>query len=353
MKKRTFVIAVVTLLILALALTVTACKKKEEPVVETPVETTVEPKPVEAIPETVVVETPPEPEEAYHPLISKRYPWAIMINNHADARPQSGMTTASLIYEILVEGRMTRLLMITEDEEALIGPIRSARPAFFDHVLEWQAFYSHVGNYEYVQQHPYGDEIKDMDQFYHAGRAYYRETHRVAPHNMYAPLDLLYEAAEAEGYQIELPEEGLQHFNQYDKYHDYGEAPAALSISFSYDNYTGIDYRWNEEKQMYEKFINGREMVEEFTNEVIEIGNLIILRRPHSKMPNGVHERVEYLGKGEAMYFTGGKMYALTWEKEDHKTPTKYFIDGKELILNPGLTFINVVPDSLEVKIDD
>ncbi len=352
MKRKVFLVILICILMIAMLCGLTACKRNEEPVIETPAETVAE-LPVETPEEPV--ETPEEPpqEETVHPLISERYPWAIMINNHSAARPQSGLSSASLIYEILVEGRLTRLLVITEDAQALVGPIRSARPAFCDFALEWQAFYAHVGNYEYVLNHPYGDEIKDMDQFYHGSNAYYRETHRVAPHNVYANLDDLYEAARSEGYEIDLPEEGLGHFNQYDAYHDYGNAPSAKVISFSYDNYTGLDYRWNDEKQIYEKYINAEAVVEEFTEEVIEIGNIILLRRPHSKMPNGVHEKVEYVGEGEAIYCTGGKMYTVTWKKEDNNTPTKYFIDGEELILNPGLTFINVIPESLEVIFDE
>lgn len=351
MKRRIFI----GLLVLMLLLTsLVACKKKEEPVVEEPVVeepvvVEVEPEP-EPEPEEEIEE---EPEVATHPLVSSRYPWAIMLDNHPDARPHSGLSTASLVYEILVEGRITRLLAITEDESALIGPIRSARPAFFDHVLEWQAFYAHVGNYEYVLQHPHGSEIKDMDQFNHAGNAYYRERHKVAPHNMYSHMDDFYIAAEREGYDIELPEEGLGHFQQYEEYQEHEGGSPATMISFSYDNYTSIDYRWDEETQFYHRYINGRLIREEFQDQTIEIGNLIILPRPHGKMPNGIHERVNYVGEGTATYFTGGQTYELTWEKDDHKTPIKYFLDGEELILNPGLTFINVVPDNLVISVNE
>src|SRR3990170_2448321 len=74
-----------------------------------------------------------------------RLPLAVVIENHLDARPQSGLSKAELVYETLAEGGITRLLAIYLAEDTRLGPVRSNRPYFLDWVSEYKAGYAHVG----------------------------------------------------------------------------------------------------------------------------------------------------------------------------------------------------------------
>jgi len=66
----------------------------------------------------------------------KRRPLAVMIENSPDARPQSGLTHADLVFEALAEGGVTRFMGIfycdVQAEDTTLAPIRSARTYFVD-----------------------------------------------------------------------------------------------------------------------------------------------------------------------------------------------------------------------------
>ncbi|MCD6436198.1 MAG: DUF3048 domain-containing protein, partial [Clostridiales bacterium] len=75
-------------------------------------------------------------------LFDNRKPFALMIDNHVKARPQSGLSSAKIIYEILAEGSITRYMLITDqDTKGDIGPIRSSRPYFLSFAMEYNSLY--------------------------------------------------------------------------------------------------------------------------------------------------------------------------------------------------------------------
>jgi len=93
------------------------------------------------------ITTLPEVKEKESPFGSR--PLSVMVENSEGARPQSGLDKANIVYEVLAEGGITRLLAIYYDQDAEeVGPIRSARPYFVSKSLEHQAIYVHVGGSE-------------------------------------------------------------------------------------------------------------------------------------------------------------------------------------------------------------
>lgn len=286
--------------------------------------------------------------QASGPLFNERYPFAIMISNSPEARPQSGFNKAKVVYEMLVEGRTTRYLMVIDrNDDTLIGPVRSARPSFLNTVLEYDAFYGHVGNSYLVY-----NTIKDFDQFFHGVGAYYRSDHRYAPHNVYAHMDDLYAAAAAEGYEIDLPEEGLSHFEVYEEKQKLSGGTPVSSIAFSYDGSTHYIYRYDEAKNSFLKEVNGTLMQDEYEDDPVTIANFILIRFPdQGYMENGIHRRIEYIGQGVAEYFVQGQKFDITWQKERAETPMKFFLADKELILQPGLTMVNFVEEGMSIDV--
>lgn len=331
------------------------CGKKEEPVVEpveTPEASSVESSVEESNTETVESEVEPAETEVVdtHPLFEDRRPIAIMINNHPEAQPQAGWSHAKIAYEILVEGRITRVLLVSDAETGVIGPIRSARPAFLEITAEYRALYSHVGNYDkVVAPSPMLNYMVDWDEFSHPG--YYRSGHRYAPHNLYGTMEGVYASAEASGVDLTGAPELKDHFQVYDEAKEYDGGSPATSISFTYDGAQQLNYRYDPDSQMYIKSINGIDVIDENTGELLKIANFIILERPHGKMPNGVHEYIDYLTPGNARLFIQGQEFALDYSKPASEQPMVFELDGEQLILNPGFTFINVVPDGTPITV--
>ena len=98
-------------------------------------------------------------------------PVAIMINNIAQARPQRGINDADVLYEIMVEGGITRFMGLFNNYEALgdVGPVRSARDQFFRLVMPFQPLYVHIGRsgitQQYIDDVEYGDLNLDGNGF--------------------------------------------------------------------------------------------------------------------------------------------------------------------------------------------
>src|SRR5260221_8029347 len=80
------------------------------------------------------------------PRDARLLPFAVMIDNHPDARPSSGLAEASLVIEAPVEGGMTRYMAVFDATTTVdqIGPVRSARPYFVDFANAFGALYAQV-----------------------------------------------------------------------------------------------------------------------------------------------------------------------------------------------------------------
>lgn len=343
------------MLITVMAVSLAACKKEEV----LPVQTS---EPIQTVEATVEAEVPtaePQTEEAVqtqeaqiktHPLFADRRPFAMMVNNLKAGRPQSGLADAKVIYEILVEGRITRYLIVTDAQSGLIGPVRSARPAFIQIAAEYDAIYGHAGNLEVVQDIDGFDALIDWDQFARSG--YHRTTHRKAPYNLYGDMEKLYAAVEQAGKSVTLPSEGLGGFEVYDTARQYNGGQTVNEISFVYGNSETLKFVYDPGQKTYKKYVNTTVMIDEQSKEEIEITNFIIIPRPHGKMPNGVHEKISYIGSGKAYYYVQGQVFEMEYTKTSAQAPMQFTFkdNGEKLILNPGLTFINIVTDQMEIK---
>ncbi len=291
---------------------------------------------------TTTTTEPPAPEAEL--LFPDRFPIAFMINNVAPARPQSGLSQAKLIYQMMTEARTTRLLMLSDAEEGVVGPVRSARPAYLDLVAQHQAFYAYAGNYRVIEPSPVVNDIRILDALKGFYGMFYRTDHRVAPHNLYTTMERAYTWAENAYGDIE-PEEAVEGLRVRANFEDISGGEPVVHVSYKFSSLNEA-FVYDEENKVYNKINNDVLLVDEQTNETLEIANIIVLHRPHGLMPNEVHTKVDWVDEDvAATYLTGGKKYDITWDKASHTAPIIYYLDGEELVLNPGLTWVIVVDD--------
>ncbi len=117
-------------------------------------------------------------------------PVMVVINNAPQARPQSGLLQADLLYEVLAEGEITRLIALFQSSAFTgdIGPVRSIRPYFISIGKSYGAIQVHAGGspdgYETISR----ERIENLDEITNAGPYFWREKSRKAPHNLYTNL---------------------------------------------------------------------------------------------------------------------------------------------------------------------
>jgi len=114
-------------------------------------------------------------------------PVSVVIDNSPDSYPQRGLKQATVIWEALTEGDITRYLAVfTHELPEIVGPIRSTRTYFNAIANQYEGLFLHVGGNDMALEEITngGFSFTDVNEFYH-GSTFYRDKKRKAPHNVF------------------------------------------------------------------------------------------------------------------------------------------------------------------------
>lgn len=309
-------------------------------------------KPAASIPQAVIPQKPPKPTTKASPLtgaeitpeLADRPILGIVVENHPDARPQSGLSQAGVVYEALAEGGITRFLaFFLENRPTSIGPVRSLRTYFVDWGLEFNAPVAHVGGNADALDLIKPTGMKDINQFAHAS-SFYRTRDRVAPHNAYTNSDLMDALLKKLGY--DKPAEFKPSPRKAD-------SPASnvlhpvIGINYSYTGYQ-VEYRYDAACNCYTRFLAGQPHIDRNDNQQIRVKNVVVQFMPTTYGKSRIGEQTTKMatpGSGRVVVFRDGEAVEGTWSKAQHKDRTKLVdVNGKEIPLNKGNTWYSIVP---------
>jgi hypothetical protein len=315
----------------------------------------------------------------------KRRPLGIMIENHLDSRPQSGLSRADVIYEAVAEGGITRFLAVylcgASREDVLVGPVRSTRIYYLDWISEYGDFplYAHVGGANNFAGTGTTDVraramekisdlgwslYNDLDHMALGLPTYWRDTERLGrpvatEHTVYSRTDRLWEAAENRGL-TQTDEEGNrwdENFVSWEFKDDEGEAGRGdiTKIEFSFwESQSDYDVVWeyNRAANRYLR-LNDSQAHKDLNYDQQLSAKILIVQFAKETGPIDANKHLLYQtkGEGEALIFQDGKVISGSWEKAG-MTERTIFMDekGKELILNRGQIWIEVLPAGNEVN---
>jgi len=364
MMKKLIVLAMATILLLS-TLLISCAPKKQTTLVQpspTTIATTAPTTAPAATPVATPVATPTETQQPaaftgkspfdntpISPENEKKRPIAVMIDNIDVARPQSGVSDAEIVYEMPVEGGITRLMLVFQHAlPGIIGPVRSARPCFLDRALEFNAIYVHCGGSALALTQLKTSSLGNLDQMTADGNIFRRATHRTAPHNLYTSMENLRKAATDKKYETGTPTKPLFLFNDTDIV--YPELNAKKT-NILIDNGYKITYDYNSKTNSYLRSVGNAPYVDETTKKQIDVKN-IILQYVNTKM-DGVYTVVASIDKGTGFFVSGGKQIPITWEKKDRNSITVFRNEkGEEIKLNTGKTWIHVLAKSNKISFE-
>lgn len=349
------------LLVVVMIIGITACKGNdngENPESETPAATTspsakpsetadptTEPEPSEEPSESP--EPSEEPEESFRVPDPKIRPWTVSIDNQGEIPfPQSGLADAQIVYEIPVEGGVTRYVaMFWNASVDLIGPVRSARDYMIDVVMPFDGILVHFGGSPQALQDIQNDpEIETLNAMMNAGSIF--EDLTDDPKNWqdsYTTGEKIKDFLESKGMDTEAEVSALPEYN--DEIVIPSEGMGASMISITYSDMSRCAYIFDETRQVYFRNRDGAAHVDKNDGAPFEVANIIIQKVETRKITGDTEGRLEVdmIGSGEGYFITGGKAIEITWEKTERFGPTKYYDgEGKEIILNPGNTWIQI-----------
>ena len=284
----------------------------------------------------------------YYPEELSKRPVAISIDNHHRARWQAGISQAEIVYEVEVEHPFTRYLCIfLAHEPEMIGPVRSARPYMIYYALENDGIFVHVGGSEDAFAEIKRLKVADVDGLYSGAMWRYNDTGKYAPHNVYTTLESIRNEAKAYGYRDEGNFEGYL-FNEKDvKLSENFETTPSKEVNIVYNYYNTTDYIFNEENNLYLRFKDDEEHIDELDKKQLTAKNIIAVETSKSILDNEGRLFLGTIGKGKGIYITNGECIPIIWKKVSEKDRLKFYSGDEELMLNPGNTWIQVV-NSLE-----
>ncbi len=283
-------------------------------------------------------------------------PIAVMIDNHVDAMPQAGLLEADIVYEIIVEGGETRLMLILQDEDLdKIGPIRSARHYFLDYALENDAIYVHYGWSPQSQSDISTLGVDNINGIYESSTSFWRVTDKYSPHNVATSTENILSIAEREGYRTtKQDDDTVLNYVVSEVNLEDGEVANTVTIPYSTSNV--VTYEYDEEIKEYVRYSRGEKQVDWNTGETVTTKNIIVTFAKNSTLDDGTNkgrQTLDNIKELDGYYITNGKIIPITCTKTSRSGKTVYKdLEGNEIDVNDGKTFIQICPIDAEVKFE-
>jgi hypothetical protein len=283
---------------------------------------------------------------------ANRFLYAVMIENLSEVRPQKGLSRASVVYELLAEGGITRFMALFSPGVKVekIWPVRSARHYYLEISSEYNALYIHVGGspqaYETISRFmlPVLNELS-------ADAKYFWRGPEGMPHNLYTSSDLVEKAIADKKYESRMPSKyAMWDFKNEIKKDKRPQEAKVIKISFAGDYY--VEFKYDRESNSYLRFNGGAAHSDGLTGKQLAPKNVVVLRVPQ-EIYLGEKDRIDLdlTGEGEVFVFRDGEKIEGKWQKNDRVSRTKFFDkDSREIELNRGQTWVVVVPGEREVK---
>jgi hypothetical protein len=276
--------------------------------------------------------------------------YAVEVENMIDGRPLSGLAKASLVIEAPVEGGITRFLAVyaAAEKVARIGPVRSARPYFLEWAQEFDSLYAHCGGSPDALAKLKAIDMRDLNQFY-AGKYFWRDTGRDAPHNVYTSTDLLADAA-ADKFGVRAVRSiASWPYKDEAAAESRPEKTADIIIEYSTVNYRAT-WKYDREKNDYRR-AQGEDWQDDEGGMPIRAKNVVVQFHQIKILDSIGRRSIETGGEGKVLVARDGQTIVATWKKKSAADRTRYYDDeGAEMEFNVGPTWVEIVPLGSEVS---
>lgn len=325
-----------------------------------------------------------------------RRPLMVMIENHQDSRPQSGLQTADIVYEAVAEGGITRFMGIfycgqvagSEASKYDVGPVRSARTYFLDIASEYSDYplYNHVGGANCSAASPGGpcttvkkaqaiEQISaygwtnkgtwsDLSQFSLSYKACRREPdrtgeERATEHTMYCSTKELWEVAASRGLTNLTEAQKTSWDKNYRSWlfkqtDQASSSPTATKISFDFwSNYKDYSVVWDYDSahNNYLRSNAGSQHLDFNTQSPLTTKNIIIqFVKETRSVDEHMHNLYDIIGSGNGVLLQNGEKTDITWSKLNRVSRTIYKDkSGKEVNFVPGNIWVELIPTTSTV----
>lgn len=281
-----------------------------------------------------------------------KFPFAIMIENVPEARPQKGLSKASVIYETFAEGGITRFMAVFSGEKVEeIWPVRSARHYYLEWSSEYNALYVHCGGSPQAYEMISDFKIPVLNELSVDAKYFWRGPEGM-PHNLYTSSNLLEKAIADKNYEKRMvPKYESWKFKNEKKKEDRPNDEHYVRVGFA--GPYNPEFKYDRESNSYLRYTSGLEHQDRLTGKQLSAKNVVVqmvLPETYFGDDKGRID-ISVTGEGKAYVFRDGEAIEGTWKKKERVARTKFFDkNNKEIQLNRGQTWVVVVPGERSVE---
>ena len=275
---------------------------------------------------------------------NKRPVTSIQIENSPDARPQSALIDAGVIFEAIAEGGITRFnASFLESKPDYIGPIRSARPYYVEMAAAFDPVFVHAGGSGEGLAKIAELGLKDIDHGPNAG-AFQRIPERYAPHNLYSSTQALDDVIKTNNYK----QGSVKGFKR--KSQEKGKLIKANVINMELSSYLyNVSYQYEPKSNTYQRTMGGQPHTDLRSGKQLSPKVVVAVITDYSI--NGIYSVYRTSGSGEVYIFQDGQVQKGTWTKNSPKDQLVFKNKNKKVIpINKGQTWITMLGGSNQVS---
>jgi hypothetical protein len=291
------------------------------------------------------------------PAAAAQHPIAVMIDDLSPARPQSGFSSASIVWQAPAEGGIPRYMMVFQEQIPTdVGPVRSSRYYYIAWAAELKAVYAHAGGSPQalatLRNQGNGQLVWNADEF-RWGNSFHRSStplnfrgeNRVGPHNLYTTGKALRGIARSVGAKdgpIKWPW-------TFARDAVLGYRPVGGRIDVQYGDVNHIRYTYDRTSNTYRRSVTGeKRQIDAATKRAIAPKNVIVMVMRFGPLndghPNKHRLEANVVGSGKAWISTNGVTIKGTWKKTSLTSATRFYdASGKPVVLTVGQTFVQVM----------
>ncbi len=270
-------------------------------------------------------------------------PFLVVIENAPQARPQSGLADACLVYALPTEARITRFLAsYCWDTPTAIGPVRSVRMYMLEIASDLGAVLVHAGHSAEALASIRARKLPVINEFWASG-PFWRDPVRKMPHNLYTRTDHL---------RAELRKKPL---NVRTGSVPYSMEPAAPIVALDampsetvvldYGPLYAVRYRYDPGQRRYLRDQDGRPHLDADGRQIAPASVLVAFVQWRDVLEQGApSSKINLIGTGRLAIITEGRIVEGTWRRSKDRPLALQTATGGPVVLPRGPVWIELFP---------
>lgn len=275
---------------------------------------------------------------------------SVKIENSGEARPQTNLQLADVVYESVTEGGITRFNAIFHSQEPdVVGPVRSARLSDTYIVPQYHALFAFSGASTPVNNAVRSAGIENLSEDAGITKPFTRSSKRSRPHNLYGDVGEIRAEGARRGMPTTLSITGLA----FDRAASTDATPVVTAITIPFSSYNTVKWTYDAASGTYLRINSGKPFMDEGTGKQLSAVNVVVIWAQHKaasadKVGSTTYDIV-LSGSGRATVFRGGQQFDCTWEAGKDAPPVFKAADGSAVKLAPGNTWMQVIKTDINI----